>query len=58
LPVPRAWIGYSTPSVGLYTEAEVALCAAGIGLDVVGRQYNLIPPEEMTAILKSFPGSA
>ena len=26
----------STPSIGLYKEPEVALCTAGIGLDVIG----------------------
>jgi hypothetical protein len=45
----------STPSIGLYKEPEVALCTAGIVLDVVGIHYDLIPPGEMTAILKAFP---
>jgi hypothetical protein len=45
----------STPSIGLYKEAEVALCTAGICLDVVGLQYSLIPPGEMKAILDAFP---
>ena len=30
----------STPSIGLYKEAEVALCTAGVCLDVVGLQYE------------------
>lgn len=45
----------ATPSIGLFKEPEVALCTTGIGLDVVGYQYDLIPAEEMTAILKAFP---
>jgi hypothetical protein len=45
----------STASIGLYKEAEVALCTAGIVLDVVGYQYSLIPPTEMAEILREFP---
>jgi hypothetical protein len=45
----------STPSIGLYKEAEVALCTAGIGLDWGGFQYDQIPPEEMNGILAAFP---
>jgi len=45
----------STASIGLYKEPEVALCTAGIVLDVVGLQHNLIPPVEMTEILGEFP---
>jgi len=45
----------STPSIGLYKEAEVALCTAGICLDVIGLQYSLIPAEEMAMIVKEFP---
>ena len=45
----------STPSIGLYKEAEVALCTAGICLDVVGLQFELIPPEEMKEIIEQFP---
>ena len=45
----------STPSIGLYKEAEVALCTAGVCLDVVGLQYDLIPSEEMRTILAEFP---
>jgi len=45
----------STPSIGLYKEAEVALCTAGICLDVVGWQYNRIPPEEVKRIVAEFP---
>ena len=32
----------STPSIGLYKEAEVSLCTAGICLDVVGLGYEKI----------------
>jgi len=45
----------STPSIGLYKEAEVALCTIGVCLDVVGLQYNSIPSAEMKAILAEFP---
>ncbi len=45
----------STPSIGLYKEAEIALCTTGICLDVVGFQYSLIPAAEMRAILAEFP---
>src|SRR6267154_6686715 len=45
----------STPSIGLYKEAEVALCTAGIGLDYGGPQYDRIPPDEMKSILTAFP---
>ena len=45
----------STPSIGLYKEAEVALCTAGVCLDVVGLQYELIPPGEMKTIVEKFP---
>jgi hypothetical protein len=45
----------STPSIGLYKEAEVALCTAGICLDVVGLQYSLIPANEMKGIVEAFP---
>jgi hypothetical protein len=45
----------STPSIGLYKEAEVALCTAGICLDVVGLQYNLISSTDMARIVGEFP---
>jgi hypothetical protein len=45
----------STPSIGLYKEAEVALFTAGICLDVVGLQYDTIPPSEIAGIVKEFP---
>ena len=45
----------STPSIGLYKEAEVALCTAGICLDVIGLRHELIPPEEMKTIVGEFP---
>jgi hypothetical protein len=44
----------STPSIGLYKEAEVALCTAGIGVEF-GFQYDRIPPDEMKSILAAFP---
>ncbi len=45
----------STPSIGLYKEAEVALCTAGICLDAVGLQYESIPAAEIARILEEFP---
>ncbi|KUM27276.1 hypothetical protein AU467_02510 [Mesorhizobium loti] len=45
----------STPSIGLYKEAEVALCTAGICLDVVGLQYEIIPAAEIASIVSEFP---
>ena len=45
----------STPSIRLYKEAEVALCTAGICLDVVGLQYGIIPTDEMKKIVDEFP---
>jgi hypothetical protein len=44
----------STPSIGLYKEAEVALCTAGIGVEF-GFQYDRIAPNEMESILAAFP---
>jgi hypothetical protein len=45
----------STPSIGLYKEAEVSLCTMGVCLDVVGLQYDLIPADEMKKIVGEFP---
>src|SRR5262249_45383604 len=45
----------STPSIGSFKEAEVALCTAGIGLDWAGWQYDRFPSEEMAGILGAFP---
>jgi hypothetical protein len=44
----------STPSIGLYKEAEVALCTAGIGVEF-GFQYDRLPPQDMQNILTAFP---
>jgi hypothetical protein len=44
----------STPSIGLNKEAEVALCTAGIGVEL-GFQYDRMPPNEMQSILNAFP---
>src|SRR4029077_592699 len=44
----------STPSIGLYKEAEVALCTAGIGVEF-GFQFDRIPTNEMESILAAFP---
>jgi hypothetical protein len=45
----------STPSIGLYKEAEVALCTTGICLDVVGLKYDLMPSDDVARIVAEFP---
>ena len=45
----------STPSIGLYKEPEVALCTTGIGLDVVGFQFDQLPASEVAAIVAEYP---
>lgn len=45
----------STPSIAFYKQAEVALCTAGIALDVVGFQYDQLPADEIDAIVGQFP---
>ncbi|MCJ9670901.1 MULTISPECIES: hypothetical protein [unclassified Neorhizobium] len=45
----------STPSIGLYKEAEVALCTTGICFDVVGLKYSFIPSSDVRAIVAEFP---
>lgn len=45
----------STASIGLFKEAEVALCTAGICLDVIGWQYDLLPPNEIAKVVVEFP---
>lgn len=45
----------STPSIGLYKEPEVALCTAGIGLDVIGWRHSVIPAAETARIVSEFP---
>ncbi|MET3648655.1 HD domain-containing protein [Phyllobacterium ifriqiyense] len=45
----------STPSIGLYKEPEVALCTAGICLDVVGLEYTQIPTNRRKVITDAYP---
>ena len=46
----------ATASIALHKEAEVALGTMGIGLDYGGFGFEaMIPPVEMTEILKEFP---
>lgn len=45
----------STPSIGLYKEAEVALCTAGICLDVIGLDYEIVPEHDRIKIVTEFP---
>ena len=47
----------STPSIGLYKEAEVSLCTAGICLDVIGWQYDRIPSEEIAEDCRGVPAA-
>ena len=57
----RAWLVWdcvalnSTPSIGLYKQPEVALCTSGIGLDVVGFEFDQLPPREIAAIVGEYP---
>lgn len=45
----------STASIGLYKEAEVALCTSGVCLDVIGWQYDLLPASEIAKVVEEFP---
>jgi hypothetical protein len=45
----------STPSIGLFKEAEVALCTTGICFDVVGLKYSALPSSDVRAIVSEFP---
>jgi hypothetical protein len=45
----------STPSIGLYKEAEVALCTTGIGLDWGGWGYESLPAPLIAEIVDAFP---
>ena len=45
----------STPSIGLYKEAEVALCTAGIGLDWGGWGYEKLTEARVAEIVEAFP---
>lgn len=45
----------STPSIGLYKEAEVSLCTAGIGLDWGGWGYEALARSQIEEILDAFP---
>ncbi len=45
----------STPSIGLYKQTEVALCTTGVGLDVVGFQYDQLPAGEIAAVVAEYP---
>ena len=57
----RAWLVWdcvalnSTPSIGLFKQSEVALCTSGIGLDVVGFDFDQLPASEIAAIVDEYP---
>jgi hypothetical protein len=45
----------STPSIALHKETEVAVGTMGIGLDYGGFFFELVPPADLTDILRAFP---
>lgn len=45
----------STPSLGLYKEAEVSLCTSGIGLDWGGWGYDSLPRALIAEVVDAFP---
>jgi hypothetical protein len=45
----------STPSIGLYKEAEVSLCTLGIGLDWGGFGYEALVETQIAEIVDAFP---
>lgn len=45
----------STPSLGLYKEAEVRLCTQGIGLDWGGFGYDSLPADRIAQIVDAYP---
>lgn len=45
----------STPSIGLYKEAEVSLCTQGIGLDWGGWGYDSLTQIRIAEIVDAFP---
>ena len=45
----------STVSIALHKEAEIALGTMGIGLDYGGFFLELVPPADMTEVLRAFP---
>lgn len=45
----------STPSLGLYKEAEVALCTTGIGLDWGGWGYDSLPHDLIAEVVDAYP---
>jgi len=57
----RAWLVWdcvalnTTPSIGLFKQPEVALCTSGIGLDVVGFDFDQLPASEIAAIVDEYP---
>ena len=57
----RAWLVWdcvalnSTPSIALFKQPEVALCTSGIGLDVVGFDFDQLPASEIAAIVDEYP---
>lgn len=45
----------STPSIGLYKEPEVALCTAGIWMDLTGAGRAELAPSQITSIVDAYP---
>jgi hypothetical protein len=57
----RAWLVWdcvalnSTSSIGLFKQAEVALCTTGVSLDVVGLEFDQLPGSDVAAIVAEYP---
>lgn len=46
---------HTTASIALHKQPEVASCAAGIGIDIVGFGVAKIPPQQVAAINAAYP---
>jgi hypothetical protein len=61
MPAARAqlvWTGialHTSHSIATHMDGEVALCAAGVALDLFGASYELMPAQELEAIVAEFP---
>jgi len=60
-PAPRAqqvWTAvalHASKSIATHMEPEVALCAAGVAFDLYGEGRDLMPAEEVYAIIAAYP---
>ncbi len=46
---------HTTGSIARHKEPEVAVCATGIGIDIIGANLNLVRPEDLAAINAAYP---